>query len=79
MLNFYDGARLGAWRIYDRVELSDYWREQFEYFNRQLKFSQNTQKKVLDLGVAPPAALNEAIETLREIVEDCQAAYELFA
>jgi hypothetical protein len=30
MLNFYDGARLGAWRIYDREELSDYWREQFE-------------------------------------------------
>jgi hypothetical protein len=79
MLNLYDGARLGAWRIYDRQRLADYWQEQFEWFNRQLEFTRSTQQKVAVLALTPPAALTEAVETLTEIVEACRGAYELFS
>ena len=78
MLNLYDAARLGAWRIYDREQLAVYWKEQAEWFSVQLAHTERLEH-LADLGVPEQKALHEAINSLREIVEACSGAYELHA
>jgi hypothetical protein len=78
-LNLYDGARLGAWRIYDREKVAGYWKEQTDWFSAQRQFIENTKAKVSALGIAAPPVLGEAIQTLTEIIEACAGAYELHA
>jgi hypothetical protein len=77
MLNLYDAARLGAWRLYDRKQVATYWKEQAEWFNGQLRFMRGTETKLAGIGMAKPPALAVAIQTLAEIVEACRAASEL--
>ena len=76
MLNLYDGARLGAWRIYEREKVATYWKEQFDWFNGQLEFTLRTKAKLDAIPFAIPPALSDAIQTLTDIVEACRGAYE---
>lgn len=79
MLNLYDAARLGAWRIYDRKRIADYWQEQTEWFNTQLVHIGRLEENLSALGVPAQPALRSAIQTLTQIVEACRGAYELHA
>jgi hypothetical protein len=79
MLNLYDGARLGAWRIYERERVAAYWKEQLDWFAHQLEFIQRTRSN-LDILRAPiPEALIAATETLSDIVEACKCHHEIHA
>lgn len=79
MLNLYDAARLGAWRIYDRKKVGGYWQEQADWFAKQLFHTQRLEDNLKALGVPEQSALRSAIQTLTDIVEACRAAYELLA
>jgi hypothetical protein len=79
MLNLYDGARLGAWRIYEREEVAAYWKEHLNWFNQQLEFIRRTKSNIEALRAPVPEALNSAIETLTDIVQACAGHYELHA
>jgi hypothetical protein len=79
LLNIYDGTRLGAWRIYERGQAAEYWREQTEWFEGILGNLKRTQDKVVKFGLPEIPALLAAIQTVTEIVEACRGSYELFA
>ncbi|SRR5260370_3867202 len=79
MLNLYDAARLGAWRIYERRKVAAYWQEQAEWFAKQLSYTQRLEDNLKALGIEEQPALRSAIQTLTDIVEACRGAYELLA
>ena len=79
MLNLYDAARLGAWRIYDRKKVAGYWQEQADWFAKQLSHTRHLEDNLKALGVPEQPALRSAIQTLSDIVEACRGAYELLA
>jgi hypothetical protein len=79
MLNLYDAARLGAWRIYERKKVAAYWQEQGEWFAKQLSRTQRLEDNLKGLGFEKQPALRSAIQTLTDIVEACRGAYELLA
>lgn len=79
MVNLYDAARLGAWRIYDRKKVASYWQEHAEWFAVQLSYTQRLEDNLKGLGVEARPALRSAIQTLTDIVEACRGAYELLA
>jgi hypothetical protein len=79
MLNLYDAARLGAWRIYDRKKVAIYWQEQAEWFAKQLSYTQRLEDNLKVLGIPEQPTLRSAIQTLTDIVEACRGAYELLA
>jgi hypothetical protein len=77
MLNIYDGSRLRAWRINDRQELAEYWREQADWFDQMLARMQEARKTLKGFCVPEPATLRSLLETLTELVEACQGAHQL--
>jgi hypothetical protein len=79
LLNLYDRARLGAWRIYDREQVAAYWQEQTKWFENMLRNLERSQEKVSSFGLPEIPALRSASQTVREIVEACRGSYELFA
>jgi hypothetical protein len=79
MLNIYGGARLRAWRINDRQELAEYWREQADWFYQMLARMEEARKTLKGFCVPEPAALRSLIETLTELVEACRSAHQLLA
>jgi hypothetical protein len=79
MLNLYDAARLGAWRIYDAKKLAAYWQDQTEWFSTQLRHTKQLEENLLALGVPSQPALAKTIQSLTDIVEACRGAYEFHA
>jgi hypothetical protein len=79
MLDLYDAARLGAWRIHDREKVAAYWKEQTKWFEIQLVHTDRLAEKLRLHGVPEQPALAKAIQTLKEIVEACAGAYEFHA
>src|SRR5260370_41994327 len=79
MLNIYGGARLRAWRINDRQELAEYWREQADWFYQMLARMEEARKTLKGFCLPEPAALRSLIETLTELVEACRSAHQLLA
>jgi hypothetical protein len=79
MLNFYDAARLGAWRIYEREKVAAYWKEQLDWFNGQLLLTQQLARNLSRIRIPAQPAIEQTIQTLTDIVEACRGAYELHA
>ena|SRR5271165_3432516 len=79
LLNIYDRARLGAWRIYDREQAATYWQEQTEWFEDILRILKRAQEKISIYALPEIPALRSAIQTVTEIVEACRGSHELFA
>jgi hypothetical protein len=79
VLNIYDRARLGGWRIYDREEAAAYWREHTEETEKILKTLEQTRATVLARGLPEIQGLRSAIQSVTEIVEACRGSHELFA
>jgi hypothetical protein len=43
LVNLYNAARLGAWRIYEREKAAAYWKEQIEWFETALRRLEQTR------------------------------------
>jgi hypothetical protein len=81
LLDIYEAARIGAWRIYDRERVATYWDEQTKWFEDILANLQTTQGTILGAfkGSFEIPALLSAIETVNDVIGACRAAYELHA
>jgi hypothetical protein len=79
MLNLYDAARLGTWRLFDRKDLIDYWREQEDWFGGQLRFIRGLEDRLKKEAIDVPPALSETIEALIDIVDLCHGHYKVYA
>jgi hypothetical protein len=80
LLNIYEAARIGAWRIYDRERLATYWEEQSKWFEGILRNLEITQGSIWAANAQfKIPALESAIQTVTDIIGACRAAYELHA
>jgi hypothetical protein len=80
LLDIYEAARIGAWRIYDREGAATYWEEQSKWFADILRNLERTQGSIWasKASFEIPALLS-AIQTVNDIIGACLAAYELHA
>lgn len=79
MLNFYDAARLNAWRIYEREKVAAYWKEQLYWFSSQLLLTKQLAENLSRIRIPAQSAIEKTIQTLTDIVEACRGAYEFHA
>ncbi len=79
LLDMYEHSRIISWRIYDRKEAAEYWREQTESAEKILRNLERSRAKVSKAGLPDIPGMLAAIQTASEIVEACRGSYELFA
>jgi hypothetical protein len=70
---------LAASTIHDRKKIAAHWMSKLEFFTGPLMFNARTEANLEALMAPVPTTLVETIQTQIDIVETCQAQYELHA